>query len=159
MTLPLAHQHAGLAETENEDIPRMRADELTAENIQTILPDVYEQLRSRFVAEGQHQGIAQERAKIEGLIKACRGNGGHLIAALTNEQAAADLLKNHADELDAKRDKLRRQNTELRGDIEDRQAATLSDEQLRQRFAASPDLQDRFSCDEAYIAYIRHLGK
>jgi hypothetical protein len=152
--LPIANQVL-----DGTDVPQLGLEELTADNVATFCPQLYTELRTRFVAEGRRQGLAEERQRIEALVKGCHGNGERLLEAFTDGAVAAELLKSSGDELAADVDRLRRENTALHADIEDRRAAQLSDEELRAKFSAQQDLQDRFSCVEAYIAFLRHPAK
>jgi hypothetical protein len=141
------------------DIPRIALEELNVDNLPTYCPQTYAELRARFLDEGRRGGIEEERRRIEALAESCHGNGGRLLAALTDGAVAAECLESIADELVLDVEKLRRENTALHADIENRREAQLSDEELRAKFSAQQDLRDRFSCVEAYIAFLRHLGK
>ena len=140
---------------DESDVPQLGLEELTADNLETSCPGVYTQLRERFRTEGQQT----ERQRIEALVKGCHGNGGRLIEAFASDQAAAEIEKLNCDELAGKRDKLAAENQQLRADIENRRAAQFDDRQLEEHFAQTQDLQDRFSCANAYIAYLRHAIK
>jgi pyruvate-formate lyase-activating enzyme len=63
------------------------------------------------------------------------------------------------EELQKRCRKLERENTEMRARLAVHQGATMTDQQLREQFAQTKELQDQFTCADAYVASVRHPAK
>lgn len=67
-----------------------------------------------------------------------------------------DTNEREIDELRARAEKAERKNKELNEQLWLQQNSGATDEQLKEHYNQTPELQDEFHSSEAYLAYVRH---
>ncbi len=115
--------------------------EIAVKQLKTDHPKIY--------AEVFEQGRAAGKERFAELLKVC-GNDHKLLT----ESFLADTNINEITEARIK--SLEKSNAELAQSLENREARSLTDTELKMRFGESQKLQDEFSNAQAYIAYARH---
>jgi hypothetical protein len=138
------------SDIESEDVTILTVDDLTIESFESSRPDLYAQLRNRFIAEGKRL----ERQHFEQLKKACGDNALLLGKCILSEEITGEVLMADIDKLEVT-NKEQAQKIEQFQEVKSIQG--LSEQQLRDRFAASQALRDEFHDDvESYLAYVKH---
>ncbi|HUV67028.1 MAG TPA: hypothetical protein VMW24_24285 [Sedimentisphaerales bacterium] len=154
--LPSAPQRYGMFDAQEEDIPMMTLGDMGVVDLEAVAPDLYAQV----FGKGQRQAVVEEQQKKQqrdqqqaDLLAACKGCISLYENAMKDETIRAQVLRNYAAELQQQNKRLAEQNAVLR---EQRFAVGASDEQLKEHFSKSQDLQDQFTGLNAYLAYVKN---
>jgi len=156
-----------------EEITNMTLAELTVENFPTVLPEIYNQVLIKGKAEGEQAG----KQRFAELQKVCGDDAALIVQCLAEGKTAADASSLRMIKLQAETKRLAEENAALKAKRIDPAVSEFSDQapapgtsgkfdeakatdaQLKEHFAATQDLQDRFSSAGAYVAYVRHPAK
>jgi len=159
------------------DIMAEKTEKLTIEKFTEQYPELHKELSEKVKAEGLAEGKKSEQDRFAELKDACGNDSGLLVECFSKGMTTGDALKMRAEKAEAANTKLGARVTELtkkkmdpavtefsdtatepgKGEKFDEKTAT--DEQLKEHFAKTRDVQDRFSSAEAYIAAVRHPQK
>jgi len=153
----------------------MEKEQLTIETLGEQHPDI----RAAVFAEGKAAGIAEAelaaKNRFAELKQVCGDHHELLVACYADGKTVADALKLRAEKAEARTDELSKELAKASetkidpaeaefsdqapapGTTGEFDEAGATDEQLKERFDKTQDLQDRFSSAEAYVAYVRHL--
>lgn len=162
-------------EMDNEQDQKMTVDELTADNIEAILPVIHQEIFEKGKAEGSKEQI--ERFAV--LQKTCGDDAALIVKCfaenMDNAQAQEALITKLSAEKEELVKKLSEQkppdkkidpavsefNNQPQGQNQPEkfEESKASDEQLKEHFEKTQDLKDQFSSAEAYIASVRHPAK
>lgn len=122
--------------SQNEsEIDAMDLDTMSAADLKTISPALYEKVVEAVEAERAESPPLQE----------------NLISGEMEEKRERELI------LESR--KLERENSQLAAELAALRGAELTDEQLKEHFAKTKELQDQFTCAAAYVASVRHPAK
>jgi len=156
-----------------EEITNMTLAELTGENFSTVLPEIYNQVLIKGKAEGEQAG----KQRFADLQKVCGDDAALIVQCLSEGKTAADAASLRMIKLQAETKRLAEENAALKAKRIDPAVpefsdtapapgtsgkfdeAKATDAQLKEHFAQTQDLKDRFSSAEAYIAGVRHPAK
>lgn len=162
----------GDTQMSDKDKPALTAESFAAEQPQRFTP-----LRDAAYAEGQKA----EQSRFAALQKACGDDHALAAECFAANMTVTDALTRRNEklsaELKAANEKLAakptapaqtlvdkaRQEFKAQPPVADAPTAfdekTATDDQLKERFAATKDIQDRFSCAGSYIESVRHQPK
>ena len=154
-----------------ETATKMTVEQLTVEKFAEARPD----LLSAIVKEAEAGGAESERKRFTELKAACGEDAGLLVECFEQGKATAEASAMRVEKLAAQNKSQREEIEKLKAGKVDPAASEFknapdpeqaaagefdeknaTDEQLKEHFAKTQDLQDKFSGPDAYVAYVRH---